>query len=63
MTMPKPKRHKRYKTYGGLLKWNHKAMTVAVTRRLNPGQFHSRFITTLTASFPDYKVKEIWKNA
>jgi hypothetical protein len=46
----------KYKTYGGLLKWDHKNKIVYVTRELNPPSHNARFISDLKENYCDYDI-------
>jgi hypothetical protein len=46
----------KYKTYGGLLKWDHQNKKVHILRELNPPSHNVRFLYELKNNYPEYEI-------
>ena len=53
---------KKHQTYGGVLKWKHKDHIIEQTRCINPPTKNAEFVDMIRASYPEYTLKELWKN-
>ncbi len=46
----------RHKTYGGLVRYDHKEKIIVIERRLNPLMAHARLVSQLKGEYPEYQV-------
>lgn len=53
--------NKRFKTYGGVLRWNHQTEEVYQTRCLNPPTYNAQFKDKIRQEYPEYTLIEEWK--
>jgi hypothetical protein len=47
----------RHKKFGGLLRFDHQAKTITLTRELNPPSYHARFVSDLQKNYPTYNIR------
>ena len=47
----------RHKKYGGLVRYDHTAKTITLTRQLNPPSYHARFVSQLQKDYPNYNIQ------
>ena len=52
---------KKHRTYGGVLKWNHKEHIIEQTRPLAPPTQNARFMDKIKNEFPEYTLVESWR--
>ena len=46
----------RHKTYGGLVRYDHKEKIIVIERRLNPLQLRAKFMERMRSEYPEYEV-------
>ena len=46
----------RHKTYGDLVRYDHKEKIIVIERRLNPLQLHAKFMERMRSEYPEYQV-------
>ena len=47
----------RHKKFGGLVRYDHQAKTITLTRELNPPSHHARFVSELQKNYPTYNIR------
>ena len=47
----------RHNKYGGLVRYDHQAKTIVITRELNPPSYHFRFVKRLQEDYPNYNIQ------
>ena len=45
-----------HKTYGGIVRYDHKEKMIFVQRRLNPLQLHAKFMERMRNEYPEYEI-------
>ena len=45
-----------HKTYGGIVRYDHKEKMIFVQRRLNPLQLHAKFMERMRSEYPEYEI-------
>ena len=45
-----------HKTYGGIVRYDHKEKMIFVQRRLNPLQHHAKFMERMRSEYPEYEI-------
>jgi len=53
---------RKHQTYGGVLKWHHEDRVVEQVRCINPPTRNAAFADKIRDSYPDYTLKETWRD-